>query len=77
VKVQSKTNHKHKQMEDVSKRISATEEKIRQAEADGDKDYVKTLTSYLVELQREKNALLTAPSGNLTTHFHSFIFITI
>lgn len=61
-------------MEEVSIEIRETKEKIRQAEADGDRDYVKTLTSYLVELQRNKNVLLSAPSGE--SH-HTFSYISL
>jgi len=57
-------------IQETKKKIRQTEEEIRQAKVDGDKNYVKTLTAYLVELQKEKNLLLSTPSGNFTIHFN-------
>ena len=57
-------------IQETKEKIRQTEEDIRQAKVDGDKDYVKMLTAYLVELQKKENLLLSTPSGNFTIHFN-------
>jgi len=64
-------------MEEVSRRIRETEDKIRQAEADGDAKRRDRLEEYLLELQRKENLLLSAPPGNLTLPSLPFLSIMI
>jgi hypothetical protein len=64
-------------MEEIQIEIKDTKRKIEVAERAGDIDYVKTLTEYLIELQKEKNILLSAPAGNCTFEFLCFTSIVM
>jgi len=64
-------------MEEVTIEIRETKDKIRQAEADGDAKRRDRLEEYLLELQREKNLLLSAPPGNPTLPSLPFLSIMI
>jgi len=78
-------------MEEVKGKIRETEDKIRQAEADGDKDslafhralllkleeYLLKMEEIYLELLRKENLLLSAPPGNPTLPSFSFLSIMI
>jgi len=71
-------------MADVQNEMNVLKAKIALAESeraiarrDGNNDLVIALTNEISELQREKNILLTRPSGNTTLPFLLFLLIMI
>jgi len=56
----------------VEQDIAETKERIRKAEADGDREYMMKLMEYLKELQKKENILLEQSRGTGKLNFILF-----